>query len=144
MTSANQTPGGYKFAPLVASQLWRVNQHGPACFGLSSPWFFPSRSDILPGFLCRYPSRHEPFRPLFRPYVPFPHALGCSRALVGVDDAESSEVVQKTPHPLFFLPPTQPAPPTKSLNITHFGSLVSSMRATYSANKIRLGTVVLL
>ena len=39
-------PGGYKFAPLVASRLWRANQHEPACFGLSSPWSFPSRSGI--------------------------------------------------------------------------------------------------
>ena len=37
MTSANQTPGGHKFAPLVASQQGRANQHEPACFGLSSP-----------------------------------------------------------------------------------------------------------
>ena len=35
MTSANQTPGGYKFAPLVACQLWRANRNDPACFGLS-------------------------------------------------------------------------------------------------------------
>ena len=46
MASANQTPGGHKFAPLVASQQRRANQHEPACFGLSSPWFFPSRSGI--------------------------------------------------------------------------------------------------
>ena len=46
MASANQTPGGYKFAPLVASQQGRANQHEPACFGLSSSWFFPSRSGI--------------------------------------------------------------------------------------------------
>ena len=45
-TSANQTPGGYKFAPLLASQQWRANQHEPACFGLSSPRSFPSRSDM--------------------------------------------------------------------------------------------------
>ena len=38
MTSANQTPGGHKFAPLVANQQGRANQHEPACFGLSSPW----------------------------------------------------------------------------------------------------------
>ena len=44
--SANQTPGGHKFAPLVASQQGRANQHEPACFGLSSLWFFPSRSGI--------------------------------------------------------------------------------------------------
>ena len=36
--------------------------------------------------------------------VPFPLVLGCSCSLVGVD-AESSEVVQETPHPLFSLPP---------------------------------------
>ena len=47
MTSANQTPGGHKFAPLVASQQGRANQHEPACFaGLSSPWPFPSGSGI--------------------------------------------------------------------------------------------------
>ena len=46
MTSANQTPGGYEFAPLVASQQGQANQHEPACFGLSSPWSFPSRSGI--------------------------------------------------------------------------------------------------
>ena len=46
MTSASQTPGGYKFAPLVASQQGRANHHEPACFGLSSSWFFPSRSGI--------------------------------------------------------------------------------------------------
>ena len=46
MASANQTPGGYKFAPLVASQQGRANQHEPACFGLSSAWSFPSRSGI--------------------------------------------------------------------------------------------------
>ena len=37
ITSANQTPGGYKFASLVASQQRRANQHEPAYFGLSSP-----------------------------------------------------------------------------------------------------------
>ena len=48
MTSADQTPGGYKFAPLVAinSQQWRANQHESACFGLSSRWSFPSSSGI--------------------------------------------------------------------------------------------------
>ena len=47
MSSANQTPGGYKFASLVASQLWRANQHEHASFEMSSPWMFPSRSGIL-------------------------------------------------------------------------------------------------
>ena len=47
MTSANQTPGGYTFVALVASQPWQANQHEPACFGPSSPWSFPSRSGVL-------------------------------------------------------------------------------------------------
>ena len=41
-------------------------------------------------------------------------------------------------HYYFSWPITQPAPSTNSPNITHFGSLVSSMRATNPANKIRL------
>ena len=44
-------------------------------------------------------------------------------------------------HPIhsFSWPPTQPAlPSTNSPNITHFGSLVSSMRATNPTKKIRL------
>ena len=43
-------------------------------------------------------------------------------------------------HPIhsFSLRPTQPEPPTISPNITHFGSLVSPMRATYPANKVCL------
>ena len=43
-------------------------------------------------------------------------------------------------HPIysFFWPPTQPAPPTNFPNTTQFGSLVSSMRTTNPANKIRL------
>ena len=77
------------------------------------------------------------FRLLFRRPAPILLVLGCSRLLVGVD-AESSEVVRETPQALFFLAPTQSAPPTISPNITHFGSPVSSMRATNPANKIRL------
>ena len=53
MTSAIETPGGYKFAPLVASQQGRANQHEPACFGLSSSWSFPSRSGIPPHAVVR-------------------------------------------------------------------------------------------
>ena len=43
-------------------------------------------------------------------------------------------------HPIhsFSWPPTQPGPPTISSNITHFGRLVSSMRAANPANEIRL------
>ena len=116
MTSANQTPGGYGFAPLVASQQGLANQHEPACFGLSSPGSFPSRSGIplhavvQPWFSLQHPFCHEMLRPLFRRSAPFPLVLGCSRPLVGVE-AENSEVVSEAPHPLFLLPPTQPAPP---------------------------------
>ena len=46
MASANQSPGGYKFAQLVTSQQGRANQHEPACFGLSFSWPFPSCSGI--------------------------------------------------------------------------------------------------
>ena len=110
MTSANQTLGGYKFAPLVASQQGRANQHEPACFGyplLSSSrhvWAYDYMPYSSPGFLCSDSFRHEMFRPFFRRSAPFPLVLGCSRPLVGVD-AESSEVFQETTHPLSFLPP---------------------------------------
>ena len=110
ITSANQTPGGYKFAPLVASQEGRTNQHEPACFGLTSSWSFPSRLGIplhavvQPWLSRNDPFRHKMFRPSFCRSAPFPLVLGCSRPLVAVD-AESSEIVQETPHPLFFLAP---------------------------------------
>ena len=103
MTSAGQTPGGYKFAPLVVSQQGRA---------LGYPLFGPSRHvrayRCMPlsslGFLCNDPFRHEMFRPLFCRSAPPPFVLGCSHPLVGVD-TESSEIVQKTLHPLFFLAP---------------------------------------
>ena len=37
MASANQTPGGYNFAPIGASQQGRANQHDLACFGALMP-----------------------------------------------------------------------------------------------------------
>ena len=140
MTSANQTPGGHKFAPLVASRQGRANQHEPACFGLSSPWSFPSRSGIplhSPALFfsaaihfamkrsapCSAVLRHPP--PSWAAVVHWsalmPKALRSSR---------------KHPIHYFSWPPKQPAP--LSPNITHFGSLESSMRATNPANKIRL------
>ena len=121
-----------------------MNHHEHACFGLSSPW--PPRyarpyfiACLGPArFLCSDPFRHEKLRPLLRRLAPFHLVLGCSRPLVGVD-AESSEAVEETPHLFFFLPPPRSwRPPTSSPNITHFGSLVSSMRATNPANRIRL------
>ena len=127
MTFANQTPGGYKFVPLVASQQWRANQHESACFGLSSRWSFPSLSGIRlhavvqPWLsLQRSISSWNVPRPLFRRPAPFPLVLGCSRPLVGAD-AESSEVVQT----LFLGPQHSPRrPPILRTSGTSFGSLV--------------------
>ena len=79
-----------------------------------------------PDFLCSDPLRRETLHTLFPRLAPFLLVLGGSRPLVGVD-SDSSEVVQQTPRPLFSLPPTQPAPPTSSPNITHFRNPVSSM-----------------
>ena len=110
--------GGYKVSPLVANQLWRVNQHEHACIGLSYPWSFQSRSGILycmpsssTDFLCSDLFRHETFRPLFR---------------------------RLAPSTIFPDPPRTPRPPTSSPTITHFGILVSSLRATNPATRIRI------
>ena len=56
------------------------------------------------------------FRLLFHRCAPSPLVLGCSRPLVGVD-AESSEVVQETPHPLFLM-----APHTRALSLRNLVS----------------------
>ena len=112
MASANQTPRGYKFAPLVARQQGRANQHEPACFGLSSPWPFPSRSGIplhavVSPALTSSATIHFPMKcsaPCSAVLRHSPLVLGCSRSLIGVD-AESFEVVQETPHLLLFLAP---------------------------------------
>ena len=83
-----------------------------------------------PDFLFSDPFGHETFRLLLR-----------CLPLAGVD-TESSAIVQKISHPLFFLPPHAARAPTKSPNIAHFGSLVSSMRATNPANSIRLLRII--
>ena len=55
-TKHNKTPGGCKFAPLLANQLlWRANQHEHAWFGLSSPQSLPSRSGMH-NSVCRSPA----------------------------------------------------------------------------------------
>ena len=135
MASANQTPGGYRFAPLVTSQQGQANQHKPACFGISFPLSFPSRSGVplhvvvQPWVPLQRSIFHEILRPLFCRSASFSQSVLMPKTL-----RSSRE------HPIrsFSYPPTQPAPPTNSPNITHFGSLVSSMRATNPANKIRL------
>ena len=101
MTSANQTPRGYKFAPLVVSQQGRANQHEPACFGLSSHWSFASGSGIpLHAVVQPWLSLQQSISP----FCAIPPRPACSRPLVGVD-AERSQIVQKIPHTLFFLVP---------------------------------------
>ena len=119
MTSMNQTPGGYKFAPLVATVVNHGERTKTSPLALGYPLLRPSRHVRVyyctplssPGFLCSDPFRHETFRPFFRRPAQFPLVLDCSRPLVGVD-AESSEVVQETPHPVFFLgSPRSPRPP---------------------------------
>ena len=145
MVSANQTLGGYKFAPLVASQQGRANQHEPACF------VWAILFSVLPVTFghttaCRSPAL------VFSATIHF--AMKCSApcsAILRYSPSSWASVVhwsmlmpkalrssRKHPIHYFSWPLTQPAPPTISPNITHFGSLVSSMRATNPANKIRL------
>ena len=99
------------------------------------------------------------FRLLFRRFAPFPLVLGRSYPLVGVD-AESSEVVQETPHPLFFLPPLHsPRPPpilrtlrTSAVSYprapqiprTRFASCVKPRRCSYftSDKRVQIGNRV--
>ena len=114
MTSANQTPEGYKFAPLVASQQRGANQHEPACFAILCL--------ILPVKLGRTSTRSSPALVFSAAiYFAMKRSAHCSAvrchfpsswaAVVGVD-AKSSEVAQETPHPLFSRPPpTQTALP---------------------------------
>ena len=147
MTSENQAPRGYSFAPLVASQQGQANQHTP--LALDYPLLDHSRHvracycvpQSSPDLLCSDRFCYETFRALFRLLAPFPLTMSWAAVVRG------SALIPKTlrssgEHPIhaFSWPPlpTQPAPPTSSPNMTHFGSLVSSMRGTNPANKIRL------
>ena len=135
------------------SHLWLINydrRTSRSTLSLGHPLIGPSRHVRVyycmpkssPGFLCSDLYCHETFRPLFRRPAPFPLLPGCSsRPLVGVN-TESSEFVQETTHPLFFRPPRQPAPLTSHMNITHLGSLVSSMSATNPADRIHILRII--
>ena len=112
MTSANQTPGEYEFAPFVASQQGRTNQHEPVCFGLFSHWSFSSRSGI-------------PLYAVVRPWLSLQRtahsAIQCSApcsAVLRHSPSSGAAVVhwsalmpkalrssRKQSHPLFFLVP---------------------------------------
>ena len=137
----------------------------------SSPWFFPSRSDMpLHAVLQPWLSLqwliicHEAlFRLLLYRLAPFPLVLGCSQSSTTYTDRpwyrkfwDRPGTAPSTfpPYP----PPTQPARPPSSPNYKHyyyedgkwehrgdytrFVSLVSSMRATNPANKIRLPRMI--
>ena len=145
MASANQTPGGYKFVPLVASQQGRANQHEPACFGLY-PLLGSSRHVRAYTTACRSPALVVSAAIRFamicsaRCSAVLRHSPLSSAAVTHWSALMPKALRSSKKHPIhsFPCPPTQPAPPNISPNITYFGSLVSSMRATNPANKIRL------
>ena len=126
--------------------LWLVNKGertSTSPLALGCPLLGPSRHvpayHCMPsslGFLCNDPFRHVMFRPLFCRSASFPSSWG---AVVHWLALMPKALRSSRKHPIhsFPWPPTQPAPPTISSNITHFSSLVSSMRATNPANKIR-------
>ena len=99
-------------------------------FGHTTPCRVPA-----PWHLCSDPFHHETFRRLSRRPAPFPLVLGCTRPLASVDTKRSE---RSFPIYYFSGPSTQPVPRTNSPNMTPFGSLVSSLRATTPSNKIRL------
>ena len=112
ITSANQTPGGHKFAPLVGSQQGRANQPSPLALGLSSPWSFPSRSGI---------PLHAVVQPLFflqRSILPrnvpplvLRHFPSSWAAVVHWSALMPKALRSSRKHPIhsFSWPPTQPA-----------------------------------
>ena len=126
MACANQTPGGYKFAPLVASQQGRANE--------------PARARLLWAVLCLvlpvmfgHTTARRSLALAFSAAIHFAMKCSATCSAVLLHSPSSwaavvhwsalmmpkalSEVVQETPHPLFFLAPTQPAPRINSLNI---------------------------
>ena len=139
--SRRHSPGRYKFTPPVANQLWRANQHKSACLGPSShyslalPVTFGHTTVVL----------HAVVQPLAfsaATNLAMKRSIPCSTVLRHFPSSWATIVhwsvlmpqVLKSPrkHPIHSFS----RPPTISANITHFGSLVSSMCAT--ANKIHL------
>ena len=117
MTSANQTPGGYKFASLVASEQGRANQHEPAYFGLSSSWFFPSRLGIplhavvQPWFSLQRSISPWNVPPLVLPFCAIPPRPGLQLSTVRRWCRKLWDRPGSTPSTLFLGPPHSPRPP---------------------------------
>ena len=116
IASANQTPGGCKFAPLVAKQ-GRANQHEPACFGLSSPRSFPSRSGIRlhavvqPWFPLQRSISPWNVPPLFPPFCAIPPRSGLQSSTGRRWCRNLWGRPVNTPSTLFPGPPHSPRPP---------------------------------
>ena len=150
MSSVNQSPGGYKFAPLMASQ---HNDERTSTSPLALGYLLllgPSRHVRAYESACRSPALS------FSAAIHF--AMKCSAfcsAVLRHPPSSWTAVVHYlalVPKALrsskkhhihsFPWPPTQPAPPTTFPSIRHFGSLVSSMRATNPAKKLLLHTLI--
>ena len=137
MAAANQMPEGYKFAPLVTHQQRRVLQPEKRLLWTTLSLILPLPLASL-NFLCS-----DSF--LMKCSAPCSAVLCHSPSLSWAAVVHWSALMvkalrssRKYPiHSISWLP-TQPVPLTPPPNITHFGSLVSSIRGTILANKIRL------
>ena len=114
MTSANQTPGEYKFAPLVASQQGRAKQHEPASFGLSFLCSFPSRSGIpLHAVVQPWLSLQRSILPWNVPPLVLRHSPSSWAAVVHWSTLMPKALRSSRKHPIhsFPAPPHSPRPP---------------------------------
>ena len=127
-TSANQKPGVHKFAPLVPSQQEeRANQHEPACFGtavlsLALPVTFGHTTACRTPALDFSAATHFTMKKCSAPCSTVLRHSPSSWATVVHCSALMSKALKsskKQPIHSFSCPPTQPAPPTNSPNITH-------------------------
>ena len=112
MASTNKTK---RPEDTTSRHLWLINYgERTSTSTLALGYSLPGYSRHVRVYYCNDPFHHDtrcstPY--LILPSWAIPVVLDCSRPLVGVD-TKSSEVVQETPHPLFFLlPPRTPCPP---------------------------------
>ena len=145
MASANQTPGRYKFAPLVTSHQGRANQHESVrllwdILSLVLPVTFVHTTACRSSALTFSAAIHFAMKCSAPPSAVLRHSPSSWAAVVHWSALKPKGLRSSREHPIHYFswPPTQPALPTNSPNITHFGSLVSFKRATNPANKIRL------